>query len=95
MLSAANANANANFSVPSNTKQIIFAAPTNKLTKKIAVYNKSSLNAKVDFDNANARVVNAVQVEGKNGYTASGYDIWYVTFGATLNASDLVVTWES
>lgn len=95
MLSAANAQANANFSVPSGTKQIIFAAPTGTLTKKIAVYNKSSLNAKVDFANANARVVNKVQVEGANNYTAKGYDIWYVTFGATLNASDLVVTWES
>lgn len=94
MLSAANAQANANLSVPSGTKQIILAAPTGKLTKKIAVYNKSSLNAKVDFANGNARVTNAVQVEGANNYTAQGYDIWYVTFGATLNASDLVVTWE-
>lgn len=94
MLSAANAQANANFSVPSGTKQIIFAAPTGTLTKKIAVYNKSSLNAKVDFNNSNARLVNKVQVKGANGYTAKGYDIWYVTFGATLNASNLVVTWE-
>lgn len=94
MLSAANAQANANLSVPSGTKQIIFAAPTGKLTKKIAVYNKSSLNAKVDFNNSNARLVKKVQVEGANGYTAQEYDIWYVTFGATLNASDLVVTWE-
>ena len=93
MLSAADSSKNANFSVPANTKQMIFAAPHNTLTKKIAVYNKSSLNAKVDFDNNNDRVQNAVQVEGANSYTAAGYDIWHVTFSATLNASNLVVTW--
>lgn len=95
MLSAASSSANANFSVPAGTKQIVFAAPKNTLAKKIAVYNKSSLNAKVDFDNANARKQDAVQVEGFNHYTAAGYDIWSVHFSATLNASNLVVTWES
>ena len=93
MLSAASSASAANLSVPANTKQIIFAAPHDALKKSIAVYNKSSLNAKVDFDNNNARVQNAVQVEGANGYAAAGYDVWYVTFKATLNASDLVVTW--
>ena len=83
-----------NFTVPAHTKQIILASPHVASPKKIAVFNNSSLGAALDFDNGNAAKTNAVQVEGANSYTAIGYDIWYVTFGAELAVeTKLAITW--
>lgn len=87
-------NKETNFTVPANTKQIILVCPHDTLTKKIKVFNNSSLGAPMDFDNSNARIENAVSVEGANGYTAKAYDLWYVTFPAKLEVStNLAVTW--
>jgi hypothetical protein len=49
-----------NFTIPKDTKQIIFAAPSsykvnNKSVKNIKVYNESNLGAGLDFDNGNEK----------------------------------------
>lgn len=94
IISAASPTAASNFHVPSNTKQIIIAAPHNRQTKKIHCQFTGSSD-RLDFDNANKRYENKVQVYGATTSTPlSGYDIWSYTAEATINATDFTIAWD-
>ncbi len=95
IISAASPTAASNFRVPSNTKQIIIAAPHNRQTKKIHCQFTGSSD-RLDFDNANERYENQVYVYGATTSTPlSGYDIWSYTAEATINATDFTIAWDN
>lgn len=76
--------------VPAGSQQVIFAAKAGAYSSLSAV-DSLAMNAGVAFD----KIANAVDVEGANGFTATKYDIWSVTWPAPIGAaSNLVLTWN-
>ena len=75
--------------VPAGSQMVIFAAKAGEY-KSLVAKDAAAMNAVVSFE----KVVNAVAVEGANGFTAADYDIWYVNWGAGIgSAKQLNLTW--
>lgn len=83
-------NANSPFVVDAGTQQVFFLAKAGTYSSLTAT-DAAAMNAGVTF----TKVANAVNVEGANGYTAAAYDMWYVDWGAGIDAAKkLVLTWK-
>lgn len=77
-------------SVPAGSQQVIFAARADAYSSLSAV-DSLAMNAGVAFE----KTAKAVKVEGANGFTATDYDVWSVTWPAPIGAdSNLVLTWK-
>lgn len=76
--------------VAKGSQQVFFLAKAGTYTSLTAT-DAAAMNAGVTF----TKVTNAVNVEGANGYTATAYDMWYVDWGAGIDADKkLVLTWK-
>lgn len=76
--------------VAAGSQQVFFLAKAGTYSSLTAT-DAAAMNAGVTF----TKVANAVNVEGANGYTAVAYDMWYVDWGAGIDADKkLVLTWK-
>lgn len=76
--------------VAAGSQQVFFLAKAGTYSSLTAT-DAAAMNAGVTF----TKVANAVNVEGANGYTATAYDMWYVDWGAGIDADKkLVLTWK-
>lgn len=76
--------------VAAGSQQVFFLAKAGTYSSLTAT-DAAAMNAGVTF----TKVANAVKVEGANGYTAVDYDMWYVDWGAGIDADKkLVLTWK-
>lgn len=76
--------------VAKGSQQVFFLAKAGTYTSLTAT-DAAAMNAGVTF----TKVAKAVNVEGANGYTATAYDMWYVDWGAGIDADKkLVLTWK-
>ena len=77
-------------SVPEGSRQVIFAAKAGTY-KSLTAKDGNAQDATVTF----SKIANAVNVEGANGYTATAYDIFEVTWGDPIaSAKALKLTWS-
>lgn len=75
--------------VPAGTQMVIFAAKAGEY-KSLVANDTLAQNAIVSFEKA----AKPVAVEGAYGFTAVDYDIWYVNWGAGIEAAkQLSLTW--
>ena len=82
--------ASAPYVVAAGSQQVFFLAKAGQYSSLTAT-DAAAMNAPVTF----TKVANAASVEGANGYTATTYDMWYVDWGAGLDAAKkLVLTWK-
>lgn len=78
------------FVVAAGSQQVFFLAKAGSYSSLTAT-DAAAMNAGVTF----TKVANAVNVEGANGYTATAYDMFYVDWGAGIDADKkLVLTWK-
>ena len=78
------------FVVAAGSQQVFFLAKAGTYSGLTAT-DAAAMNAGVTF----TKVANAVNVEGANGYTATAYDMFYVDWGAGIDADKkLVLTWK-
>lgn len=78
------------FVVPAGSQQVFFLAKAGTYTS-LSATDAAAMNAGVTF----TKVANAVNVEGANGYTATAYDMFFVDWGAGIDADKkLVLTWK-
>ena len=78
------------FVVAAGSQQVFFLAKAGTYSSLTAT-DAAAMNAGVTF----TKVANAVNVEGANGYTATAYDMFYVDWGAGIDADKkLVLTWK-
>ena len=76
--------------VAAGSQQVFFFAKAGQYTSLTAT-DAAAMNAGVTF----TKVANAVNVEGANGFTATAYDMFYVDWGAGIDADKkLVLTWK-
>lgn len=76
--------------VAAGSQQVFFLAKAGTYSSLTAT-DAAAMNAGVTF----TKVAKAVKVEGANGYTAVDYDMWYVDWGAGIDADKkLVLTWK-
>ena len=82
--------ASAPFVVSSGSQQVFFFAKAGQYSSLTAT-DAAAMNAGVTF----TKVASAVNVEGANGYSATAYDMFYVDWGAGIDADKkLVLTWK-
>lgn len=82
--------ASAPYVVAAGSQQVFFLAKAGTYTSLTAT-DAAAMNAGVTF----TKIANAVNVEGANGYTATAYDMFYVDWGAGIDADKkLVLTWK-
>ena len=82
--------ASAPYVVAAGSQQVFFFAKAGQYTGLTAT-DAAAMNAGVTF----TKVANAVNVEGANGYSATAYDMFYVDWGAGIDADKkLVLTWK-
>lgn len=78
------------FVVPAGSQQVFFLAKAGTYSS-LDAKDAAAMNAGVTF----TKVANAVNVEGANGYTATAYDMFFVDWGAGIDADKkLVLTWK-
>ena len=78
------------FVVGAGSQQVFFLAKAGSYSSLTAT-DAAAMNAGVTF----TKVANAVNVEGANGYAATAYDMFYVDWGAGIDADKkLVLTWK-
>jgi hypothetical protein len=78
------------FIVDAGVRQVFFLAKAGVYSELTAT-DDAAMNAGVTF----TKVANAVNVEGANGYAAAAYDMWYVDWGAGIDAAKkLVLKWK-
>lgn len=76
--------------VSAGSQQVFFLAKAG-VYDSLTATDAAAMNAGVTF----TKVADAVEVEGANGYTAVSYDMWYVDWGAGIDADKkLVLTWK-
>ena len=76
--------------VAAGSQQVFFFAKAGQYSSLTAT-DAAAMNAGVTF----TKVANAVNVEGANGYTATAYDMFYVDWGAGIDADKkLILTWK-
>ena len=76
--------------VAAGSQQVFFFAKAGTYSSLTAT-DAAAMNAGVTF----TKKASAVNVEGANGYTATAYDMWYVDWGAGIDADKkLVLTWK-
>ena len=76
--------------VAAGSQQVFFFAKAGTYASLTAT-DAAAMNAGVTF----TKVANAVNVEGANGYTATAYDMFFVDWGAGIDADKkLVLTWK-
>ena len=76
--------------VAAGSQQVFFVAKAGTYSSLTAT-DAAAMNAGVTF----TKVANAVNVEGANGYAATAYDMFYVDWGAGIDAAKkLVLTWK-
>ena len=76
--------------VPEGSRQVIFAAKAGTY-KGLTAKDGNAQDATVTF----SKIANAVNVEGANGYTATAYDVFEVTWGDPIaSAKALKLTWS-
>ena len=76
--------------VPEGSRQVIFAAKAGSY-KGLVAKDGNAQDATVTF----AKIANAVNVEGANGYEAVAYDVFEVTWGDPIaSAKALKLTWS-
>lgn len=77
-------------SVPEGSRQVIFAAKAGSY-KGLVAKDGNAQDATVTF----SKIANAVSVQGANGYTATNYDVFEVTWGDPIaSAKALKLTWS-
>lgn len=78
------------FVVAAGSQQVFFFAKAGSYTSLVA-NDDAAMGAGVTF----TKVANAVNVEGANGYSATAYDMFYVDWGAGIDADKkLILTWK-
>lgn len=76
--------------VPEGSRQVIFAAKAGTY-KSVVAKDGNAQDATVTF----SKIASAVNVEGANGYTATAYDVFEVTWGDPIaSAKVLKLTWS-
>ena len=76
--------------VPEGSRQVIFAAKAGTY-KNLTAKDGNAQDATVTF----SKIANAVNVEGANGYAATAYDVFEVTWGDPIaSAKALKLTWS-
>ena len=76
--------------VPAGSQQVFFFAKAGSYTS-LTANDDAAMGAGVTF----TKVANAVNVEGANEYTATAYDMFYVDWGAGIDADKkLILTWK-
>lgn len=76
--------------VPAGSQQVCFFAKAGTKSTLVAK-DTNAMNATVAF----TKVANAVNVQGANSYNAVAYDLWYVNWGAGIDAAkNLSLTWS-
>ena len=76
--------------VPEGSRQVIFAAKAGTY-KSLTAKDGNAQDATVTF----SKIASAVNVEGANGYTATAYDVFEVTWGDPIaSAKALKLTWS-